>query len=183
MKKKRYFQDNVLYQLFCFCLLASGITFIAFAITNTIHSPSKKSLLNLLYIILGLICIYVFLPLESFIITIDNDKVMMMEEPVFKYNRIQYKAVIRFSDIANISMINTRKNSKGRSYQNGKRNPSLNYLVFTRKCGRKVRMNVTNYTREHLLEILSEIIIRVNATGNIYKGNDPLWIVNHIKSE
>ncbi len=190
MKKKRYFQDDILYQFFCFFLLVSGIAFITFSIISTINSPSTKSRRNILCIFVGLVEIYSFFRYESFIITIDDEKVMMMGEPFFNYDRSQYKAVIRFTDIKNISIIETRKNSRGRKYQgsHGYRgatnNPSLKYyLVFTRKSGRKVRMNVTNYTREHLLEIISEIIIRINANGIIYEGNDPIWIINHVKSE
>lgn len=186
MKKKIYFQNDVYYQFFCFLFLFSGMALVTFSIINIINAPSTKIAENILWIILGIVVIYIFFRFESFNITIDNEKVMMRCEPFFEYDRSQYKATIHFTDIANISIIETRKNSKGRSYQGGHgiNSPSLKYfLVFTRKNGRKVRMNVTYHTREHLLEIISEIIIRINATGNIYEGNDPLWIVNHIKAK
>ncbi len=184
MKKKIYFQDSIPYHILFSIPLIIGIATITFAVVELIHSPSTNLYLNIFLIFAGLYCFYVFLDTESFIIHMDDKKVWMIGEPVIEPLRTQYKAEVLFSDIINIYIVRSHTNSKGKKYENRNRKVRLGiraYLVFTKKNGHKVRMLVSYHTREHLLEIISEIIIRINATGNIYEGNDPLWIVNHIK--
>lgn len=184
MKKKIYFEDNIPYQILFFIPLIIGIAAITFAVVDLIHSPSTNLNSNIFLIFGGLVFFYVFLDTECFIIHMDDKKVWMRGEPVSKSMRTQYRAEIFYSDIANIHIIRSRMNSKGKNCENIRMTLWLKtYLVFTKKNGRKVRMMVSYHTKKQLLEIISEIIIQINATGNIYEGNDPLWIVNHISSK
>ncbi len=184
MKKKIYFQDSAPYQIVCFMMVLIGIAAITLAVVNLVHSSSTDLYLNIFLIFASFFFFYSFFASESFTIIMDDKKVWMMGEPVTEPIRTQYKAEVLFSDITNIYIIKSHKNSKEKNYEDKSQGKGLNtYLIFTKKNGRKVRMLVTFYTRDYLLEIISEIIIRINATGNIYEGNDPLWIVNHIKAK
>lgn len=196
MKKKRYFQNDIPFQCFwliisCFTLGLIGYNIYSF-ITNIIPNIGKIDATKLLArsfrgfaeILLCVFMCIVIIGEESCILYMDDNKIWMNADKRAKSRRLQYKAKADFSEIKSIRIIHNSKNSKQTYPSFNRFYPSLQYyLVLTKKNGRSVYMNVTNFTKDYLIEIISEIIIRVNATGNIYEGNNPIWIVNHIKSE
>lgn len=114
----------------------------------------------------------------------DDEKIWMNATPIPKPMREQFKAEILFSEIVDINLVNSEKTSKGKPSNRGYKGRSIKtYLVFSKKNGRKVRMNVSYFTDDYLMEIISEVILRVNAVGNNYEGHDAIWIFNNVKKQ
>ncbi len=185
-KIKRYFQNNAFFQVFCIVLLVMGISELISGVMLSINPPSNKFSLGASAFFSSFLFLSPIIPLESRIIHMDDEKIWMNATPVPKLIREQFDAKILFSEIVDISLVHSTKTSQAKPtfFESGKARKTIKtYLVFSKKNGRKVRMNVSYFTKDYLMEIISEVILRVNAVGNNYEGHDAIWIFNNVKKQ
>lgn len=196
MKKKTYFQNNLLVHISLFLIFLIALLMFGFSIyisVKMLPEPIKNKeiseiisgiLLIIANILIGMLFIVIIIGEESYVIHMDSEKIWMNDDKKTKRLKLQYKTEACFSEIKEISMIKNEKDSRLQGFpKNGIYPGKQRYLALTMKSGDVVRMNVSNFTKNYIGKIISEIIKRINATGNTYEGQYPLWIINHITSE
>ncbi len=85
-------------------------------------------------------------------------------------NKRQFKVVVRYDDILDISFITSRKNSKGKTIRDESSQPfapSHHYLVIQKKNNRKERILLDYYSKKQKIKILEELERRLKYSKNL----------------
>lgn len=82
-------------------------------------------------------------------------------------NCLQHKVVIPYTEIINLEIMISNRDSKGRSIQ-GVFTP-MPYLVFVCKGGKKRNINLYNYSKKQKVDIVNEVYRRVEELDNDVK--------------
>lgn len=196
MKKKTYFQNDISYYIAMFLMFVLALTPVGLGICSLIKLlTSESDTPDVLKIIVWIIFLIVFLALAAYVVLItigemsiiiymDDKKIWMNDDLKLKRLRLQYKTEAYFSEIKDIRLIKNKKDSRLHSFPKDSVYPGKQkYLVLTMKDDHVERLNVTYFRKGTIEKIISEIIRGINATGNTYEGQYPLWIFNNITSE
>ncbi len=196
MKKKTYLQNDISYYIAMFLMFVLALTSVGLGIYPLIKLfTSESDTRDALNIILLIIFLIIFLALAAYVVFItigemsiiiymDDEKIWMNDDLKLKRLRLQYKTEAYFSEIKDIRLIKNKKDSKSHSFPKDSIYPGKQkYLVLTMKDDHVERLNVTYFRKGTIGKIICEIIRRINATGNTYEGEYPLWIFNNITSE
>lgn len=188
MKKKIYFQNQIVWHWFAalyFIVACLSIGFVIYSIITLVMNPQNDLKFILLVVFSIIICLLTsiytarrFLSLEGFNIHLNDERVWMKKEINWKELRTQYEASIYLKDIKDIkTIVDKRKSNGGKICYNfhgdGHRAVPLwdicvyrKYLVFEDYKGKETRMNVSHYTEDYLLSIVYDIIERIEASDN-----------------
>ncbi len=196
MKKKTYLQNSISFllgMLLVFGLALASLFFAIYPFVKVFILESDN--LNVSNIIFGIMLFVIFLAItiffvfimiseSSLIIHMDDKKIWMNDDLKIERMRLQYKTEAYFSDIKDIRLIKNEKDSRLQSFPKDNIYPGKQkYIVLILKDDHVERLNVSEFSKRQIGKIISEIIRRINATGNTYEGQYPLWILNNITSE
>ncbi len=196
MKKKTYLQNSISFLLGLLLVFGLALASLFFAIYPFVKIFILESdNLNVSNIIFGIMLFVIFLAItiffvfimiseSSLIIHMDDKKIWMNDDLKIERMRLQYKTEAYFSDIKDIRLIKNEKDSRLQSFPKDSFYPGKQkYIVLILKDDHVERLNVSEFSKRQIGKIISEIIRRINATGNTYEGQYPLWILNNITSE
>lgn len=179
MRRKTFFQTNILWQLLCFAflllfLLSAGVGVrllfgivsanIGFDISNSI----VYALIMFLYFT-GVALIFLeFLALERNNIHLDSEKIYMKKDWNTKKNRIQYYSEVRYSDISDIDIIWTNKDSQGKTIRSAMMSSYVEkpYLAITIHNGKTINFFIMYISKKDVVRLVNEIKVRMINVGN-----------------
>lgn len=180
MKKKVFYQTNILWQCFCFAIL---IIFIACFIVGIqlIIGISKNGLGNnfediavsvaliILYFVAIALILKVFIRLEHNNIYLDSYKIYMKDDWTKKRDKIQFYSEVKYEDIKSIDIIWSTKNSKGRVITSRTLASFLEkpYISITTKNGEIVNFFIMYISKKDVSKLIDEIKFRMQESGNM----------------
>lgn len=179
MKKKTFYQTNILWQLFCFIILSAfitcfivGIQLITGIIKNGLGSTETDIIISIILILLYYIAVFlilrVFIRLEHNNIYLTHNKIYMNDDWLNKRGKIQYYSEVSFLDIKSINIIWTKKNSKGKLIKSRLISSFVEkpYLSITNKKGEIINFLVMYIAKKDVIKLINEIGIRMKNVGN-----------------
>ena len=189
MKKKSFFQTNILWQLLLLCILTIGIfgiitLFDVFCskygnITNFLNMTSLDDKLIYCVFICGVIFpFYLFVQLERYNVHFNDEEIYMNDDWRRKKARdkIQYQVSTKYKDIEKIQLIYSYYDSRDRNCSAFRKK----YLVLETKDGKINKYHVTYISKKTLIKLIDEIKFRIKETGNIVIIDETNDIVNSI---
>ncbi len=194
MKKKTFYQTNILWQLFCFIILSAfitcfivGIQLIIGIIKNGLGATETDIIISIILILLYYIAVFLmlrlFIRLEHNNIHLTNEKIYMNDDWLNKREKIQYYSEVNFSDIESINIIWTKKNSKGKLIKSRLISSFVEkpYLSITNKKGEVINFFVMYIAKKDVIKLINEIGIRMKNVGNnieIISNDEELLKIN-----
>lgn len=179
MKKKTFYQTNILWQLFCFMFLAVfitcfivGVQLIVGIINNGLGESVTDIVLSIILLILYFVATFlilkVFVRLEHNNIHFTNEKIYMNDDWNNKKNKIQYYSEVKFTDIDSVDIIWTKKDSKGKTIRSRLVSAFVEkpYLSIKCKNGEVVNFFVMYISKKDVIKIINEIRIRMKKVKN-----------------
>ena len=179
MKKKTFFQTNILWQLFCLMFLAVfvaevlvGVQLIIGIISNGLGENATEIITSV--ILLGLFLISMGLTLWQFIVFEHNnihltvDKIYMNDDWNNKRNKIQYYTEVYFVDIESVDIFWTKCDSKGKLIKSGLFSALVEkpYLSIKTKNGEVSNFFIMYVSKKDVIRIINEISYRMKRVGN-----------------
>lgn len=166
--KKSFFPHSftwVLYLLFIATLTVGSIIMTIFALIS--------SRINYLSLITGIIA-FIFLSYQLYVmivsykINLDDKTIYSNGDKFQKIEKVQYKCSINFSEISDIKIISSSKNSLNKQIQLRWISSTLpkKYLEFTLFNGQKERIWINQYTKKQIIKLLNIIIINIKENKN-----------------
>lgn len=179
MKKKTFYQTNILWQLFCFMFLAVfitcfivGVQLIVGIINNGLGESVTDIVLSIILLILYFVATFlilkVFVRLEHNNIHFTNEKIYMNDDWNNKKNKIQYYSEVKFTDIDSVDIIWTKKDSKGKTIRSRLVSAFVEkpYLSIKCKNGEVVNFFVMYISKKDVIKIINEIRICMKNVKN-----------------
>lgn len=179
MKKKTFYQTNVLWQLFCFMILAVfitclilGVQLLARIINNGLGVDIAEKIISIFLLILyftaTLLILRLFIRFEHNNIYLTNEKIYMNDDWNNKKNKIQYYSEVKFIDIESIDIIWTKENSNGKIIRSRLFYASIEkpYLSIKCKDEKVVNFFIMYISKKDVIKIISEISCRMKSVGN-----------------
>ena len=179
MKKKTFYQTNILWQLFCFMFLAVfitcfivGVQLIVGIINNGLGESVTDIVLSIILLILYFVATFlilkVFVRLEHNNIHFTNEKIYMNDDWNNKKNKIQYYSEVKFTDIDSVDIIWTKKDSKGKTIRSRLVSAFVEkpYLSIKCKNGEVVNFFVMYISKKDVIKIINEIRYRMKNAEN-----------------
>lgn len=179
MKKKTFYQTNILWQLFCFMFLAVfitcfivGVQLIVGIINNGLGVDVTDKIISIfllvLYFTATFLILKVFVRLEHNNIHFTNEKIYMNDDWNNKKNKIQYYSEVKFTDIDSVDIIWTKKDSKGKTIRSRLVSAFVEkpYLSIKCKNGEVVNFFVMYISKKDVIKIINEICIRMKKVKN-----------------
>lgn len=179
MKKKTFYQTNILWQLFCFMFLAVfitcfivGVQLIVGIINNGLGESVTDIVLSIILLILYFVATFlilkVFVRLEHNNIHFTNEKIYMNDDWNNKKNKIQYYSEVKFTDIDSVDIIWSKKDSKGKTIRSRLVSAFVEkpYLSIKCKNGEVVNFFVMYISKKDVIKIINEIRIRMKKVKN-----------------
>lgn len=179
MKKKTFYQTNILWQLFCFMFLAVfitcfivGVQLIVGIINNGLGESVTDIVLSIILLILYFVATFlilkVFVRLEHNNIYFTNEKIYMNDDWNNKKNKIQYYSEVKFTDIDSVDIIWTKKDSKGKTIRSRLVSAFVEkpYLSIKCKNGEVVNFFVMYISKKDVIKIINEIRICMKNVKN-----------------
>lgn len=179
MKKKTFYQTNILWQLFCFMFLAVfitcfivGVQLIVGIINNGLGVDVTDKIISIfllvLYFTATFLILKVFVRLEHNNIHFTNEKIYMNDDWNNKKNKIQYYSEVKFTDIDSVDIIWTKKDSKGKTIRSRLVSAFVEkpYLSIKCKNGEVVNFFVMYISKKDVIKIINEIRIRMKKVKN-----------------
>ena len=179
MKKKTFYQTNILWQLFCFMFFAVfitcfivGVQLIVGIINNGLGESVTDIVLSIILLILYFVATFlilkVFVRLEHNNIHFTNEKIYMNDDWNNKKNKIQYYSEVKFTDIDSVDIIWTKKDSKGKTIRSRLVSAFVEkpYLSIKCKNGEVVNFFVMYISKKDVIKIINEIRIRMKKVKN-----------------
>ena len=179
MKKKTFYQTNILWQLFCFMFLAAfitcfivGVQLIVGIINNGLGADITDKIISIfllvLYFTATMLILKLFIRFEHNNIHLTNEKIYMYDDWNNKKNKIQYYSEVKFVDIESIDIIWTKKNSKGKTIKSRLVSALVEkpYLSLQCKNGEVVNFFVMYISKKDVIKIINEISCRMKNVGN-----------------
>lgn len=191
MKKKTFFQTNILWQLLLLCILTIGIfgiitLFDVFGskyvnITNFLNMTSLDDKLIYCVFICGVIFpFYFFIQLERYNVHLNDEEIYMNDDWRRKTARdkIQYQVSTKYKDIEKINLIYSYYDSRDRNCSAFRKK----YLVLETKDGKINKYHVTYISKKTLIKLIDEIKLRLKENGNAVPLDVTIDIVNSIEN-
>lgn len=191
MKKKSFFQTNILWQLLLLCILAIGIFGVITLIdvfgskygdiTNFINMTSlDDKLIYCVFILSVIFSFYLFVQLERYNVHLNDEEIYMKDDWRRKTARdkIQYYVSTKYKDIEKIKLIYSQYDSKDRNCSEFRKK----YLVLETKDGKINKYHVTYISKKTLIKLINEIKFRIKETGNIVIIDETNDIINSNKN-
>ncbi len=179
MKKKTFYQTNILWQLFCFMFLAVfitcfivGVQLIVGIINNGLGESVTDIVLSIILLILYFVATFlilkVFIRFEHNNIHFTNEKIYMNDDWNNKKNKIQYYSEVKFTDIDSVDIIWTKKDSKGKTIRSRLVSAFVEkpYLSIKCKNGKVVNFFIMYISKKDVIKIINEIRIRMKNVKN-----------------
>lgn len=179
MKKKTFYQTNILWQLFCFMFLAVfitcfivGVQLIVGIINNGLGESVTDIVLSIILLILYFVATFlilkVFVRLEHNNIYFTNEKIYMNDDWNNKKNKIQYYSEVKFTDIDSVDIIWTKKDSKGKTIRSRLVSAFVEkpYLSIKCKNGKVVNFFIMYISKKDVIKIINEIRICMKNVKN-----------------
>ena len=179
MKKKTFYQTNILWQLFCFMFLAAfiicfivGVQLIVGIINNGLGESVTDIVLSIILLILYFVATFlilkVFIRFEHNNIHFTNEKIYMNDDWNNKKNKIQYYSEVKFTDIDSVDIIWTKKDSKGKTIRSRLVSAFVEkpYLSIKCKNGKVVNFFIMYISKKDVIKIINEIRIRMKNVKN-----------------
>lgn len=196
MKKKTYLQNSISFLLGMLLVFGLALVFLFFAIyplvkvfildsdNLNVSNIISGIVLSAVFLVLAIFFVFLMISESSLIIHMDDKKIWMNDDLKIERMRLQYKTEAYFSDIKDIRLIKNEKDSRLQSFPKDNIYPGKQkYIVLILKENHIERLNVSEFSKRQIGKVITEIIRRINATGNAYEGQYPLWILNNITSE
>ena len=104
----------------------------------------------------------------AFKIHLRKDNIATFGDGLPKFEKIQYKCFVKYTDIQNIAIVASEKNSKNHRIQLRFVSSSMpkKYLEFTLINGKKNRMCINYYTKKQITKMLNYINSNMQLAGN-----------------
>lgn len=179
MKKKTFYQTNILWQLFCFMFLAVfitcfivGVQLIVGIINNGLGVDVTDKIISIfllvLYFTATFLILKVFVRLEHNNIHFTNEKIYMNDDWNNKKNKIQYYSEVKFTDIDSVDIIWTKKDSKGKTIRSRLVSAFVEkpYLSIKCKNGKVVNFFIMYISKKDVIKIINEIRICMKNVKN-----------------
>lgn len=179
MKKKTFYQTNILWQLFCFMFLAVfitcfivGVQLIDGIINNGLGVDVTDKIISIfllvLYFTATFLILKVFVRLEHNNIHFTNEKIYMNDDWNNKKNKIQYYSEVKFTDIDSVDIIWTKKDSKGKTIRSRLVSAFVEkpYLSIKCKNGKVVNFFIMYISKKDVIKIINEIRICMKNVKN-----------------
>lgn len=179
MKKKTFYQTNILWQLFCFMFLAAfivcfivGVQLIVGIINNGLGANVTDKIISIflliLYFLAVLLILKLFIRFEHNNIYLTSEKIYMNDDWNNIKNKIQYYSEVKFIDIESIDIIRTKKNSKGKTIKSKLVSAFVEkpYLSIKCKNGEVVNFFIMYISKKDVVKIINEISFRMKSVGN-----------------
>ena len=169
--KKRIFIPYSIWFIFLE-ILFGGISIIGITIfiIEIIKPSGDLNSIDMIAIFIGtLIFLYTFFRfLFGFKIHLRKNDIATFGDGLPKFEKIQYKCVVKYIDIQNIAIVASEKNSKNQRIQLRWVSSSMpkKYLEFTLINGKKSRMCINYYTKKQILKMLKYINNNMQIAGN-----------------
>ena len=191
MKKKSFFQTNILWQLLLLCILTIGIfgiitLFDVFGskygnITNFLNMTSLDDKLIYCVFLCGVIFpFYFFVQLERYNVHLNDEEIYMNDDWRRKTARdkIQYQVSTKYKDIEKINLIYSHYDSRDRNCSAFRKK----YLVLETKDGKINKYHVTYFSKKTLIKLINEIKLRMKEKENIVTIDDTNDIIDSNKN-
>ena len=106
--------------------------------------------------------------LLAFKIHLRKEDIATFGDGLPKFEKIQYKCFVKYTDIQNIAIVASEKNSKNHRIQLRFVSSSMpkKYLEFTLINGKKNRMCINYYTKKQITKMLNYINLNMQLAGN-----------------
>ena len=195
MKKKTFYQTNILYQLLCFLFLAMSVIglivgveliigFVKNGLGSTVTNIVKSIFLMILYFSgVFFIAIKPFIQIEHNNIHLTDEKIYMNDDWDNTKSKIQYYSEVKFIDIEAVDIIWTNKNCKGKAINSGAMADYVEkpYLSIKNNKGEVINFFIMYIAKKDVVKMISEIKLRMRMVGNrtpIIKEEDALIKLN-----
>lgn len=179
MKKKTFYQTNILWQIFCFMFLVAfitlfiiGLQLIVGIVNNGFGDNAADVVISIMLLILYFTAVFLILKLfirfEHNNIHFTNEKIYMNDDWNNNKNKIQYYSEVNFADIESVDIIWTNKNSKGKMIKSRLVSALVEkpYLSIKTKKGEIINFFVMYISKKDILKIIDEIKNRMKNVGN-----------------
>ncbi len=179
MKKKTFYQTNVLWQLLCLIFLVAFITCFIVGVQLIIGIINKGLGKNAIDIIISvvllvlyftgvLLMLKVFISLEHNNIHFTKEKIYMNDDWNTKKDKIQYYSEVKYINIESVDIIWTKKNSKGKFIKSRLLSAYVvkPYLSIKNKKGEVINFFIMYISKKDVIKIIKEISIRMKSVGN-----------------
>lgn len=179
MKKRIFFQTDVLWQLFCFLLLSFVLIASAIGIqliTGIVHNGWGEGFIDIaltvilviLYFVAVALVLKVFIRLEHNNIFLDADKIYMKDDWCSERDKIQYYAEAFYKDIESIDIIWTKNNSKGGKIKTRLVSALFEkpYLSIRKRNGETANFFIMYFSKRSISKLIDEIRMRMESSGN-----------------
>lgn len=179
MKKKTFYQTNILWQLLCFmflvifiaCLIV-GVRLIVGIVENGLGVKITDKIISMFLLIVyftaTLLILKTFIRFEHNNIHLTNEKIYMNDDWNNKQNKIQYYCEAKFIDVQSIDIIWTNKNSRGKAIKSRLVSALVEkpYLSIKCKNGETVNFFIMYISKKDVIKIINEISYRMKSVGN-----------------
>lgn len=122
--------------------------------------------------------------LYDIICVVQNRIIMVADKIIVPGNKgerkIQYEIHIQYVDIKNIYLTSSKKDSKGRSVFGVF--VQMPYIIFEEYSGEVKAVNVYNYSKKKVAQIIDIIIDEANNRGNRIDINSGLELIKNFKA-
>ncbi len=186
MRNRRYFQLHPILLALCLPLLTMLTPFVVIfpeTLMDYIQEPSPDNIkypIGVLGIIV-LIC-WFFLVFEHLHFTFRDDTISMTDDWLGKNEKVQFKTVVRYDDIVDISLVRSTNNSHNKRIRANQPQSSLTklYLQLTTRSGKKEWMYIKYFTKRQQIKIITELIQRMERVGNFTVFKTAQDIINEL---
>lgn len=164
--KKSFFPHSFTWILYLL-LITSFIALAIFSmITSFISSNYLISIVSFLTFVFLTYQLYVMI--VSYKISINDKAIYTSGDKFQKIEKVQYPCSVNFSEISDIKIIASPKNSLNKQIQLRWISSTLpkKYLEFTLLDGQKKRIWINQYTKKQIIKLLNIIIVNIKKNDN-----------------
>lgn len=185
--EKRYFRNSfgsLIFQAIIICgllldIYASILCTVILSI-NGINSDTDVLIFAIFVFYLGIpMLIYIELTFLIGNIILNNQSIYTKGDIKYGRDKIQYQALINYTDIVNIEIVPLRLNSKGKYIYLSR---PLPYLVLTNKKGKKIRFVLCFMSKKMVNCLLNDLLEKCKENNTIQFDVDKLMKVFSLAS-
>lgn len=195
MKKKVYFQSNIIWQLLVFLfLIACFISiFVLFEIllrhyrdgftqfwSENIEGKIIYCLIMSAFILCPIALFGIFIQLEHYYIVLKEDTIYAPDDWRRKnsIDKIQFKTIVKYKDVKDVKIVYDYYNSKDTNGSFFKKR----YIVIITNNNEEKKFFVGYFTKKSLIKIINDIKNRMRLVGNNVELKDTEEIIKNIEN-
>ncbi len=189
MKTKRFFQLHFVPWSFWIILLIpmiAGIIVFPDIVNDYIRDRNSDDLESIIAIVvLNLFFSYIIVLMEHLHFTFRDETISMTDDWFSKNRKVQFKTVVRYDDITDISLVLSTNNSQNKRIRSAEMQSSLTkvYLQLTTRSGKNEWMYIKYFTKRQKLKIIRELLRRMEKVGNHSVTRTPEDIVKENEAQ